>query len=93
MNIITSPYDLIGLVGASLILFGFYRISIGRWTNKSFWYELDNLVGPACMIIYQFHHQTYIGIVLNAVWIAVAFRGLTSFAQRYRQQHQRRAKK
>ena len=89
-------FDLIGLLGASLILFGFYRTSIGRWTNRSFWYELDNLIGPICLIIYQFHNHAYIGIVLNTVWAVVAFRGLTSFAQRYRKQYvkpKRRAKR
>jgi hypothetical protein len=38
-------YKIIGLVGAVLILFGFYRTSIGRWNGKSLWYELDNFVG------------------------------------------------
>ena len=81
-----DSFDLIGVLGASLILFGFYRTSVGRWTHKSFWYELDNLIGPICMIIYQLHRGAYIGIVLNTLWAIVAFRGLSSFAQRYRKQ-------
>jgi hypothetical protein len=86
MSLPINFYDVVGVVGASLILFGFFRISVGRWTNKSFWYELDNIIGPICMIIYQLHNGAYIGIVLNTVWIIVAFRGLTSFAQRYRKE-------
>ncbi len=76
-------YDVLGVIGALMILFGFYRISIGKWTRKSFWYELDNLIGPVLLIIYQLHLGAYIGVVLNAVWAIVAFRGLTSFAERY----------
>lgn len=74
--------DFVGLVGAGLILLGFYRISIGRWTNKSMLYELDNLVGAACLIVYQSHHEAYISATLNVVWAVIAFTGLSSLAQR-----------
>lgn len=78
-----STYDVLGLIGALLILLGFYRISIGQWTNKSFWYELDNIIGPFLLIIYQWHLKAYISVVLNAIWAIVAFRGITSFVDRY----------
>jgi hypothetical protein len=76
-------YNIIGTVGASLILLGFYRTSIGKWENKSFVYELDNLVGASLLIVYQLHLDAYISVVLNIIWAFVAFRGITSFAQRY----------
>ena len=81
-------YNVIGVTGALLILFGFYRTSIGRWTNTSFWYELDNAVGATLLVIYQLHLHAYISVVLNTVWAIVAFRGLTSFAERYRSHKQ-----
>jgi hypothetical protein len=80
-------YNLIGFVGACLILLGFYRTSIGRWKNKSFWYELDNLVGALLVIIYQVHLQAYISVALNIIWAIIAFKGLTSFAERYNWRH------
>ena len=76
-------YSAIGAAGAALILFGFYRTSVGRWTNKSLWYELDNTVGAGLMIVYSTHFQAYISIIVNSIWIAVAFRGLMPFAERY----------
>lgn len=76
-------YDAFGLLGAVLILLGFYRISIGRWTRKSFLYELDNLFGALFLVIYQIHNHTYITVVLNVVWVAVAIHGLIPFAERY----------
>ncbi len=85
-------YTVVGAVGASLILFGFYRTSIGRWTNKTLWYELDNVIGPLLLIIYSMHFQAYISIVINVIWIAVAFKGLIPFAERY-SRHLRRAVK
>ena len=86
-------FTLIGALGASLILFGFYRISIGRWTNKSLWYELDNIVGPVLMIIYSLHFRAYVSVVVNAVWMAVAFHGLVPFAERYGARFRKQVKK
>ncbi len=83
-------YNAIGLVGAGLILFGFYRISIGKWKNKSFWYELDNLVGALLVLIYQVHLHAYISVGLNIIWAIIAFKGLTSFAERYHWHHKKK---
>jgi hypothetical protein len=88
-----DPFNFIGLAGASLILLGFYRISIGRWTNKSFWYELDNMAGAGLLIAYQIHNHTYITTILNIVWLIVAFHGLTAFAERYNRKYRRKIKK
>ena len=79
----TLFFNILGVVGASLILLGFYRTSIGRWQNKSFIYELDNLAGASFLIIYQLHYHAFISVTLNIIWAIIAFRGLTSFAQRY----------
>lgn len=77
-----DTYEIIGITGAGLILFGFYRTSIGRWTNKSFWYELDNLVGSMLLIVYALGRKAPVSIVMHTVWAIVAFQGLTSFAER-----------
>ena len=94
MHFLTTSqlYDVIGTTGAALILLGFYRISIGHWTSKSFWYELDNVFGPGFLIIYQLHYRAYISVVLNVIWVIVAFRGIVSFVERY-QANQKRHKK
>jgi hypothetical protein len=75
-------YSAIGILGALLILLGFYRISIGKWTGKSLWYELDNLFGAIFILIYQLHYRVYISVVLNVIWAIVAFRGVVSYRER-----------
>ncbi len=82
-------YNILGTLGACLILLGFYRTSIGQWKNKSFWYELDNTAGALLLIVYQLHLHAYISVVLNVIWAIVAFRGLVSFAERYQSQKSR----
>lgn len=86
-------YTIIGSLGAALILFGFYRTSIGRWTNRSVWYELDNLVGAVLLIFYQLHIKNYISLVLEIVWAIVAFKGVTSLAERYEKNWLKRRRK
>ncbi len=78
-------YTFIGIVGALLILFGFYRISIGKWTGKSKWYELDNLIGAILITIYEWHLKVYVPVVINIIWAVVALHGLTSYRQRRKQ--------
>jgi hypothetical protein len=75
-------YVTIGIIGAILVLFGFYRTTIGKWTGKSKLYELDNLIGASMIAVYQFHYRVYITVVLNIIWAIVALRGLTSYSQR-----------
>lgn len=76
--------DVLGAAGAILILFGFYRTSIGKWTNTSFWYELDNMVGAGLLVIYNLDRRAYISLVLDTIWVIVAIRGITSIAERRR---------
>jgi len=75
-------YTAIGIIGAVLVLFGFYRTSIGKWTGKSRLYELDNLVGASLITIYQWHYRVYVTVVVNIIWAIVALHGLTSYKQR-----------
>jgi hypothetical protein len=75
-------YTLVGIVGALLILFGFYRISIGKWTGTSLWYELDNLIGALLVMVYQYHYRAYVTMVVNIIWAIVAFKGVVSYRER-----------
>jgi membrane-bound ClpP family serine protease len=84
IHLATPVSTAFGVVGATCILLGFYRTSIGKWTGKSFWYELDNLVGASLLIIYQLSIGAYVTLVLNVTWVIVAFVGITSIAQRRR---------
>lgn len=75
-------YTAIGIIGGVLILIGFYRISIGKWTGKSLWYELDNLAGSVLILIYQLHFKVYVSVILNIIWAIVAFRGVVTYRER-----------
>lgn len=88
-----SVVDLIGLTGAALIVFGFLRISLGMWTSKSLWYEVDNLAGASLMMVHELLIEAYIPMVLSIMWAVVALKGLTSFAERSDEQRLKRIMK
>jgi uncharacterized membrane protein len=83
-------YKILGVIGAVLVLIGFYRTSIGRWSGKSFWYEMDNFLGAMLITVYQLHYKVYISVVLNIIWAIVAFRGLEPYAKRRLRRHKKR---
>ncbi|HVS58773.1 MAG TPA: hypothetical protein VHD60_03480 [Candidatus Saccharimonadales bacterium] len=74
--------DVTGLFGVVLFLFAFYRTSIGRWTGRSLWYELDILISTVCLSVYAYSKGAYLSIAISAVWGIMAFKGLTSYAER-----------
>jgi len=74
--------DWVGLAGGLLFLVAFWRTSIGQWTGRSLWYELDNLLGAVLMSIYAFRKGAFVNIGLNLVWGIVAIRGVTSWTER-----------
>jgi hypothetical protein len=83
-------FNALAVVGAGMLLFGFYRINSGKWTNKSLLYELDNVVGALLIIIYQIRYHAYVTVVLNAIWAGVALWGIFIFYRRYRTHRKRR---
>ncbi|HZM64108.1 MAG TPA: hypothetical protein VFB59_03175 [Candidatus Saccharimonadales bacterium] len=74
--------NVVGITGVGLLLFGFYRVNSGRWGNKSFWYEFDNLLGAVCIIVYQLYYHAYVTVVANAIWGGIALWGLLMFFRR-----------
>lgn len=74
--------DYVGLAGGVLLLFGFWRTSISGWKTTSLWYELDNIIASALLLVYSLQKHAYINIALNIIWGIVAFRGISSYAER-----------
>lgn len=75
-------FNVLGILGIALLLFGFYRVNIGKWSNKSFWYEFDNFLGAMLIISYQLYYHAYVTVAANLVWGAIALWGLFMFAKR-----------
>lgn len=77
-----KPIDFVGVIGAMTLLFGVWRTTSGKWKGTGLHYELDNLIGAILMSIYAYGKGAYVSIVLNVIWAIVAFRGVSSYAER-----------
>jgi hypothetical protein len=86
----TIVYNALGIAGSILLLFGFYRVNSGKWTNKSFWYEFDNILGAFLIIIYQIHYHAFVSVVVNLIWAGVALMGISVFFRRFHHHRKKR---
>jgi hypothetical protein len=72
-----SITDLIGNIGVAMIVFGYYRLQIGRWGFHDLIYLLFNLIGSILItisLVFDFNLST---MILQIFWIIISLIGLT----------------
>lgn len=77
-----KPEDIFGVVGGVLFLAFFWRTSIKKERGRTIWSEIDIFLAAVCLSVYSYYKGAYITIVLNLVWVYIAFRGVTSYVER-----------
>jgi len=80
--------DLVGSLGAVLILVAYFMATTKRWQTHSVVYQASNLCGASFLILYSFSKAAYVNLAINVVWASVAIVGLVFMAE-----HRRRGKK
>jgi len=66
--------QIIGSVGAFLILVAFILNQTHKWSPQHFSYDFTNLVGSALLVWYAFLLKSTPFIILNLVWVVVSLR-------------------
>ena len=69
--------DMIGWVGAALLLTAYVLVSTERWRGRSFRFQLSNALGSACLIANTIYYEAYPSAVVNIVWVVIAICTLT----------------
>lgn len=64
--------QIIGWLGATLILGAYFLVSFSVIESGSVMYQLLNLVGAAGIVIETFSKKDYQPMVLNVAWILIA---------------------
>lgn len=77
--------DVVGVVGASLLLLAYFMATTKRWQTHTMAYQLSNLGAAALLIVYSFSKTAYVHVVINIIWAIVAIVGLV-----YMVEHRRR---
>lgn len=72
-------FEIIGITGAALVLIFFSLQQIQVLTNKSFSYNLGNLLGSAFLIYYAYVLNSLPFIVLNTIWVIFSLYAIIKF--------------
>jgi multisubunit Na+/H+ antiporter MnhF subunit len=84
--------DIVGIVGASLLLVAYFMATTKRWQTHTLQYQLSNLVAAILLIYYSFTKTAYVHVVINIVWASVAVVGLV-LIEKHRKKWPNRPKK
>lgn len=68
--------ELIGIVGATLVLGAFISNQLNLWSNKNWRYDFVNLVGSLLLVVYSLITVSYIFMIINLVWATFSLRDL-----------------
>ncbi len=64
--------DLLGWLGAGLILLGYFLVSTKRDKATGLRYQLINLIGGVALIINAYFRNAFAFVFLNFVWVIIA---------------------
>jgi hypothetical protein len=71
--------EIVGWLGAALILGAYALLSLGRVTARAPLYQWMNVVGAAGFIVNGTYHGAMPNAVLNVVWMAIGLYSLWRF--------------
>ncbi|HEX4662456.1 MAG TPA: hypothetical protein VH144_02485 [Candidatus Saccharimonadales bacterium] len=74
--------EIIGIVGAMLLVLAYLMVSLRRWSGQSWPYQLTNFAAAVLLIIYSLAKTAYANVFINLVWVAVAIVGMTMLVWR-----------
>lgn len=60
--------DVLGWAGTFIVVGSYVAMRAGKIQQEGTFYELCNVIGPACIAIDAWFHQLYSVVALQAVW-------------------------
>nr|BFF15441.1 hypothetical protein GCM10025699_67440 [Microbacterium flavescens] len=76
-------FEVLGWVGAVVILAGYGLFSLGRLANGPL-YQWANLIGALCISVNVASHGAYPSAIVNAIWAVIAVVVLVGMSRRRR---------
>lgn len=67
--------DVIGFVGALLLLLAYFMVTTRRWVAFSWPYQAINISAAILLLVYSIEKSAHANVMLNAVFIAVGIFG------------------
>lgn len=85
--------EIIGIIGGLFYLTAYIEVALGKWNGKSFWYEINNIMGAVFLSFYSMYKYAYTSVILNFIWGAVALYGIRHIIIRHTYRKQIRRKR
>jgi energy-converting hydrogenase Eha subunit B len=64
--------DLVGWMGAGLLLTAYAMVSFKKLCPDSGYYQLLNAIGSCCLIVNTMYYRAYPSAFVNVIWILIA---------------------
>lgn len=74
--------EVVGWIGATLILAGYFLLSAGKLDGKSPTYQWLNVVGALGFIANSAWHQAWPSAILNVIWVGIGVVALIKISGR-----------
>lgn len=65
--------DIVGWIGAIVLLLAYGAVSRGITQGTSFRFQLWNVIGSACLLLNAAYYRAFPSSFVNLVWIGIAF--------------------
>ncbi len=69
-------FDIIGTVGVTMILLGYFLVQTGRITAQDLRYPVLNLAGAVLLLISLIVHWNTASVIIELFWIMISLYGI-----------------
>lgn len=69
--------DIVGWIGAALILIAYFLVSTRRVEGNALSYQILNIFGSVFLIVNTFYYRAFPSTFVNIIWIAIALYSLS----------------
>ncbi len=71
--------QIMGIIGAALLLLAYFNNSSKRWTSNDLPYQLANLFGALLICVNTYYFGVYGPLILNIFWALIALNGIKRY--------------
>ncbi len=71
--------QIMGILGAALLLLAYFNNSSKKWTSNNLSYQMANLFGAILICVSSFHFSVYGPLILNFFWALIAMNGIKAY--------------
>jgi predicted tellurium resistance membrane protein TerC len=72
-------YDIVGIIGVSLVVFAYFLIQTEKVTVKEAKYSLLNMIGSSLIIVSLFVNFNLPSLIIESFWVLISLIGIIRY--------------